>query len=134
MPSHNHKEIPLHTTRFENTTIDLTIDSEIVVPVDDGDCRMLIDSLRALSAATPLKKFDVVRNASEPTEFSYEFEANDGRKWKQTIWVPESGPSSMLFNVSDPWTEDEFIPHRTVRAICTSMIRTFGVSKVKVRW
>lgn len=124
----------MHTTRLENTNLDLTIESDAVTPLHDGDVRALVDCLRAFNAMCDLKKLDMERDAVDLTKHSYEFEGNDGRKWKQSIWVPPTETEQMTFNVTDKWSESEFSLHRPVRAYCINLVRAFGVSKIKVRW
>lgn len=121
-------------TELKNTTINCLFSADQAVPVDDGDVRVFLDSLKSLHTAAPLTKFDVVRDIVDPTKFSYEFQAADGRKWKQTLWVPVNGEPTMQFTVNDSWKESEFVLHRPVRAVCIALIRHYGISKIKCRW
>lgn len=123
-------------TIIKNTTFDCTISADIPngVPTSDGDVRQLNDTLNALHAAAPLKKFDLERDSVDPELYSYEFEAADGRKWKQGLRF-SGGTVMMSFTTQgDEWEESEFVLHRPVRAVCISLVNNFQVSKIRCRW
>ena len=123
-------------TVIKNTTFDCTItaDAPNGVPTSDGDVRTLNDTLNALHAAAPLKKFDLQRDAVDPQLYTYEFESADSRKWKQDLRF-SGGQVRMTFTtMGDEWLEAEFVLHRPVRSVCIALVQNFQVSKIKVRW
>ena len=125
------------TTQFKNTVFDCEMEAAgNGVPTNSQDARDLLDSLAALNAAIPLKKFDVERDAVDLTLYSYKFEAVDGRRWQQSFSIPVDGsePSMDFDTKGDKWKMSEFSPHRMVREKTIALIKVYGTWKVKCRW
>lgn len=129
-----------HTTKFENTLGEVTITSDEVIAVTDGDARALLDYLKTMKESMPsLETLEVIRDPLDLEHYTYTFEADDGRKWEQNLWV-EPGRDLQDFrttgfgNKVKAYASTEYPSHRLVRDRCISLIRSFGVIEIRCSW
>lgn len=66
----------------------------------------------------------------------YEIKLVDGRKWNQTITfpVPPTMNPSMTFDVSDPWTHEEWGWHQGIREWIINAVVDYGLSAFHCTW
>lgn len=123
-------------TQFKNTVFDCTMDAPgNGVPTNSQDARDFLDAIALLHKAIPLTRFDLDKDPVEPDTYSYEFEAADGRKWKQALRAPAGQEEEMTFNTTgDFWKKSEFVPHREVRDRTVALIKVYGCFDIRCRW
>ena len=117
-------------------------DDATTIDIDaDGDLTLASDLVhRALHcflvwAAAVQDLVDVKVDLEDPpsaSRYSYQFEV-DGRKWKQTLFVPVSGPYQATFESTDSWTQGELQPHRPLQEVIVSMIQQYGLTSFRMK-
>lgn len=103
-----------------------------IVPSTDQLPADLIVAICTLRAAVAISEVFVDLKDSPLRKFLYRITADDGRVWKQFLYVPDSNDSSMTFDVPDAWELAEFAPHRDVRDKTIEILRKYtGIQTIK---
>ena len=95
-----------------------------------NEVRMLLDKLYE---KTGLKSFEVKRIGNESTHYTYEWTTADNRKWKQELRFDNGDDPLMDFDMHNEFFRlSEFEPHRALRITVMTLIRSYGLKKLKV--
>lgn len=87
--------------------------------------------IRQWFVAVPLKSF-LFQESATPGVWRYEFEHDDGRKWKQKINFNTAPVDDPLMDFSgDFWRQSEFAAHRMTRDRVILLHNQFQVSKIE---
>ena len=95
-----------------------------------NEVRMLLDKLYE---KTGLKSFEVKRIGNESTHYTYEWTTADNRKWKQELRFDNGDDPLMDFDMHNEFFRlSEFEPHRALRITVMTLIRSYGLKRLKV--
>lgn len=104
--------------------------SDNIIDMRDPLWLAFLKNFNVLQESVDLVSFKVIKGV---TNFSYEFELEDGRVWKQEIYIPsDESEASMNFDVPDMWKAMEFVSNRAVRDSVIQMVNSFAVTKIEV--
>src|SRR3990167_2340726 len=123
-----------YSYKIEESRFVLHIDCEEAIPWNNTFCNYLISNAMLLDDVVPMDNIKL--DTSDNITYDYKLKAADGREFKQTIIFdsPVDTNPGMTFNISVPWEEREFAPHRIIRSIIIELIVQFKLRKLNMTW
>lgn len=116
---------------IKSPVLNLEINSDNMIDASDPDVQNLLRLLELFNKKVSLSSFIVDKESDHHT---YEYEAKDGRIWKQKIYFNSEEPE-MTFDVSDSWKLSEFQLHRPIRdQIIVKIIPKFTINNIECIW
>lgn len=120
---------------WTNQKVDLKIEADLSLGMSNSIMPEFETLLTNLYLKIPLKKVTVDRKGNT-LEYSYGWEAKDGRTWSQTIVFATTDDSdpTMTFDVPEGVKKSEYQHGRDLRDLIIRMIVEFKVKKLSVEW
>ena len=113
--------------------LDFDLKTDRIVPLPGGGLLKLLDALKALHIASPMKRVRVTRNPTVPTTLVLNCDVFDNRNWQATLrFVTEP----MTFSVvsADWWTIAESDAIARLSYVTIAINSDFGIESLDVKW
>lgn len=130
--------MPTTETRLADAKKTVVIVTAGVCEIDKHpDLLAMITQMQNMHAIVPLDRV-LFEQTATPREFRYVITAKDGRKFKQTIVLPEDATSPdacfYTFDVQPAWRLREFAIQREFRQTCVKYALTNALLSCDCRW
>lgn len=111
--------------------VKIEADSDTLIPFQDLE--EVSSLMNGLNLVIPIKVFTFKQKAvPNEHQYDYEFEALDGRTWKQVIdFSSSTNNPAMNFDIADFFLLSEFAPHRPIRNKLIALKAAFALTLYK---
>ena len=115
-------------------SVDFEMNASAITDIYAPLCQNLFKTAQGLHTVVPLVQIEVKPVDGVPNTYRYDFEAQDGREWKQVLDFTDSQEAAMTFDVPDCWKMSEFRPHRELREAVITAVQSGGMTKLEIKY